>query len=101
MELFGNRPFLRIQRHWRIAHWSPVFVGTVVDPDLKDGGQQPAHHGDAVFQGGTVQSAAAGGGTVSELAAKQIDSGDELLQDVEPAAFDIPTLVHPTKACAS
>ena len=33
----------------RIAHWSPVFVGAVVDPDLEDGGEQPAHHGDAVL----------------------------------------------------
>ena len=65
----------------RVAHWSPVFVGTVVDPDLEDGGEQPAHHGEAVFQGGAVQAAAARGGSVGELAAEPIDSGHELLQD--------------------
>lgn len=29
-------------------------------------------------------------GPVSELAAQQIDAGNKLLQDVEPATFDIP-----------
>ncbi len=58
IRLFGYRQFMRTQRHWWIAHWPPVFVGAVVDPDLKDGGQQPAHHDEAVFQGGAVQAAA-------------------------------------------
>ncbi len=93
---------LHAGRHRRIAHWSPVFVGAVVDPDLKDGGEQPAHHGETVFQSRAVQAAAAGGGTVGELAAEQIDSGDELLQDVEPAALDIPTLrLVPAVSCSA
>ncbi len=102
MVLFGNRQFVRTQRHRWITHWSPVFVGTVVDPDLKDGGEQPAHHGEAVLQRGAIQAAAAGGGTVGELAAEQIDSGDEFFQDVEPAAFDIPTLrLVPAVSCSA
>ena len=37
-----------------------------------------------------------------ELAAEKINSGHELLQDVEPAALDIPTLCPvPTVACAA
>ena len=37
-----------------------------------------------------------------ELAAEQIDSGDEVLQDVEPAAFDIPTLcLVPAVSCSA
>ena len=47
--LFGNRTFVRTQRQRRVAHHPPILVGTVIDPDLKDGGEQPAHHGEAVL----------------------------------------------------
>ena len=39
---------------------------------------------------------------MGELATEQIDSGDEVLQDVEPAAFDIPTLcLVPAVSCSA
>lgn len=79
MVLSVNRLSVRIQRHRRIAHRSPILIGAVVDPDLKDGGEQPAHHDEAVFQSGAVQAAATSGGTVSELTAEQINSRDKLL----------------------
>ena len=77
--------------HRWIAHRSPVFVGTVVDPHLKDCRQQPTHHRDAVFQRGAIQPTSTRCGTMTELAAEQIDSCHDLFQDVEPAALDVPT----------
>ena len=44
-----------------------------------------------MFQGGAIETTSAGGRAVRELAAEKIDASHELLQNVEPAAFDIPT----------
>ena len=57
-------------------------------------------HGGAMFQGGAVETTSAGGRAVRELAAEKIDARHELLQNVEPATLDIPTLCPvPTVAC--